>query len=373
MNSIVILDYVDVVSSPTSATIAAIEKAFGVTGLGLILVRGVPGFIEARAAALPHSFTFASLPVVTKRVYEHPISHYSFGWSHGKEKLAGKPDAAKGSFYFNPVYDEPDAARGELLRDPTLAPFLTNNIWPSVHDAPSFEADIKVLSRLMVETGAALAPHVDAFTALFLASRGASSPVPSATLERVIRDSRSHKGRLLYYFSQADSCSNATSAATDNNDTWCGWHNDHSSLTALTPALFFDPSGKQTTPTDATGGLYIRSRDGTTVRAVIPSDCLAFQIGEAAQIMSGGSLQATPHCVRSLGAVDAALSRGTLAVFCGPDHDTPMASPTGALVEDVLRGAQGELLPPGVPTLISRWRETDSFREFSLRTLSAYY
>ncbi len=32
---------------------------------------------------------------------------YSFGWSHGKEKLEGKPDTAKGSFYFNPIHDRP--------------------------------------------------------------------------------------------------------------------------------------------------------------------------------------------------------------------------------------------------------------------------
>jgi len=27
--------------------------------------------------------------------------------SHGKERLEGKPDTAKGSFYFNPVHDKP--------------------------------------------------------------------------------------------------------------------------------------------------------------------------------------------------------------------------------------------------------------------------
>lgn len=31
-----------------------------------------------------------------KRQYEHKESFYSFGWSHGKEKLQGRPDVAKG-------------------------------------------------------------------------------------------------------------------------------------------------------------------------------------------------------------------------------------------------------------------------------------
>ena len=32
---------------------------------------------------------------------------YNVGWSHGKEKLGDKPDFAKGSFYANPLFDEP--------------------------------------------------------------------------------------------------------------------------------------------------------------------------------------------------------------------------------------------------------------------------
>lgn len=376
MNRIVTLEYADLLKAPSPTTIADIEAAFGVTGLGLLLVRGVPNFAQARAAALPHAFTFGTLPKSTLDKYEHAASSFSFGWSHGKEKLGGKPDSAKGSFYFNPILDEPDAIRNELTLDPSLAPFLHSNIWPTVTDAPEFEQDIKILSRLMVETGAILAPHVDAFTASFLKNRGASLPIPSATLECVIRDSLTHKGRLLYYFSSSSSSSNTdTGIDTDTNndsvDSWCGWHNDHSSLTALTPALYFDHLGHQTIPKDTKGGLYIRARDGTTVRAVIPSDCLAFQIGEAAQIMSGGSLQATPHCVRA--SSDTTLSRGTLAVFCGPEHSARMNSPEGAHNDDILKGAQGELLPQGVPTLFSRWKSTDTFREFSLRTLASYY
>lgn len=35
----------------------------------------------------------------------HQDSCYSFGWSHGKEKLQGRPDVSKGSYYANPQYD----------------------------------------------------------------------------------------------------------------------------------------------------------------------------------------------------------------------------------------------------------------------------
>ena len=39
--------------------------------------------------------------------YEKPETFYSFVWSHGREKLQGKPDYAKGSYYANPQYDKP--------------------------------------------------------------------------------------------------------------------------------------------------------------------------------------------------------------------------------------------------------------------------
>jgi hypothetical protein len=50
---------------------------------------------------------FATQPEEAKKKTEHPESHYSFGWSHGKEVLEGKPDYSKGSYYNNPVFDRP--------------------------------------------------------------------------------------------------------------------------------------------------------------------------------------------------------------------------------------------------------------------------
>jgi hypothetical protein len=37
----------------------------------------------------------------------HEESFFSFGWSHGKEMLEGKPDFSKGSYYNNPIFDSP--------------------------------------------------------------------------------------------------------------------------------------------------------------------------------------------------------------------------------------------------------------------------
>lgn len=65
----------------------------------------------------------------------------------------------------------------------------------------------------------------------------------------------------------------------------------------LTSAQFFKGHQPVACP-DPTCGLVIRNRAGREIRVVIPPDCIAFQVGRAMSIHSGGRLQATPHCVR---------------------------------------------------------------------------
>ena len=69
-----------------------------------------------------------------------------------------------------------------------------------------------------------------------------------------------------------------------------------------------------------TSGLYIRTRGGDLIKVSIPPDCLAFQTGEALELVTAGKLQATPHCVR-VGQTQggAKISRETFALFMQPD------------------------------------------------------
>jgi hypothetical protein len=69
----------------------------------------------------------------------------------------------------------------------------------------------------------------------------------------------------------------------------CGLHVDHSLLTALTSATFVDESKEgfplansnipeiQNAIRDA--GLYIQTRGQNFIKADIPNDCIAFQLG----------------------------------------------------------------------------------------------
>jgi isopenicillin N synthase-like dioxygenase len=228
--------------------------------------------------------------VQVKAKYEHKASFYSFGWSHGKESLEGRPDVAKGSYYANPLYDRPTEDE-RLIKD--FAPFVHPNIWPT-DDLPEMEQAFKALGRLIVDVGLLVARQCDVYV------RSRCSTYPELRLYKIIRDSVCCKARLLHYFPLVDEKSAAGGAgAVDALDmsNWCGWHNDHGSLTGLTPALYLDPSHRPVSPNDDSG-LYICSRSGEIVRATMPSNHLAFQIGETAQIHSGGVLQATPHAVK---------------------------------------------------------------------------
>merc|ERR1712165_172015 len=140
------------------------------------------------------------------------------------------------------------------------------------------------------------------------------------------------------------------SSAQDVNDTdfsdWCGWHKDHGSLTGLVPAMYIDAQGNQVKCPDPQSGLYIKSRVGRTVHVQLPKDSLAFQVGETAQIHTGGILQATPHAVRGCSGSDSqSISRQSFAVFMEPEYHGDMDIPKGKTIEDAQQKEAERYLP----------------------------
>lgn len=264
------------------------------------------------------------------------------------------------------------------MEDPAIieqySSFVHPNIWPSNEDCPGFEPAFKALGQIIVDTGILLTKACDAYVKSQL-------PLSRANhLGDIIRTSRCTKARLLFYFpvKTTNPPSSTSSPSTGNTDveeemsSWCGWHNDHGSLTGLTSAMFFDAQGNEIPCPDPKAGLYIRTRTGVTIRGVIPPDCIAYQIGETSQVHTGGVLQATPHCVRA--AEVEGVSRGTLAVFMEPMWNEYMNVPEGSNPEQILAGARGELLPKGVPKLVDRWTGNDqTFGGFTDKTLASYY
>ena len=152
--SVEVLDYNDLMNGKDCSD--QIERAYGEHGCGILTVKNVPGIIEARRSLLPLAKDFASLDDAIKLKYENKETFYSFGWSHGKEKLQGKPDVSKGSYYANPQYDEPSTDAELIKKYPA---FLHPNIWPK-EDLPQLEMAFKSLGRLIVDTGTLVAQQV---------------------------------------------------------------------------------------------------------------------------------------------------------------------------------------------------------------------
>jgi isopenicillin N synthase-like dioxygenase len=338
----------------------AIAAAYGFDGLGLLAVSGVPNLTALRQNLLPLAKRFAELPDATKAKMEDPGSFYSVGWSHGKEKMSeGKFDFAKGSFYANPLHDKPVDDEKLIKEYPA---FLAPNIWPR-EDLPEFEEAFKTLGRLVVEVGLLVAKQADKYVSK------KSKGYPPTKLHDIIKTSRTPKARLLHYFPIEE-----TEVDSADFSSWCGWHNDHGSLTGLVPAMFIDQNNNSVPPPRPDAGLYVKGRDGQMVHVVVPGDHLAFQIAEAASIHSGGILQATPHCVRGCPSTKGnPISRETLAVFMEPEWHEAMNLPEGATKEDACKGSSEAYLPPGVPFLAKRWNPTDDFGQFSKATFESYY
>ncbi len=239
IGDVVELDYRDLIEGKDLSQ--EIAKAYGFDGIGVLTVKNVPGFREARDALLPLSREFALLPDVTKEKYVHAESYYSFGWSHGKEKLQNQPDISKGSFYNNPQYDRPVDDEEIISKFPT---FAHPNVWPT-EDLPQLEPAFKALGQIIVSVGTLVAQQCDRYVKSLCPTYGERG------LENIISKSLCCKARLLHYFPIESS-----SAVNDGYDfsNWCGWHNDHGSLTGLTSAMFMDNEGNIVENVDPSAG-----------------------------------------------------------------------------------------------------------------------
>jgi isopenicillin N synthase-like dioxygenase len=263
----------------------------------------------------------------------------------------GKYDFSKGSFYANPQYDESKYDE-ELAK---LGNINAPNIWPK-KSIPELEPAFKDLGRLIVDTGLLLSAQLDKFV------ESRNTRYETGKLYRIIRDSTGCKGRLLHYF--------PIEKEKELEEEWCGWHNDHGTLTGLTSALYVGRDGQEVAFKEEEGGLFVRSRDGSDYKASIPADCLAFQIGETAQVHSGGLLRATPHCVvRSKKLVGSGVSRNTLAVFMQPEWNESMQIPDNVKYEDVLEKKSFNI---NIPRLEQRWQREDNFFNFSQKTFKFF-
>ncbi|KAI9824176.1 MAG: hypothetical protein M1826_007434 [Phylliscum demangeonii] len=340
-----------------------LEAAFGTTSLGILLVHGLPAqYLDLRGRVLGYASLLANLPADELAKLECAEAKWLVGWSRGRETLKnGVYDRLKGSFYVNCAFyqrekrrkdaggqwltSEIDARQNPSLNQATTSAhhpsafpeYTTPNRWSAESVLAGFRPDVTALCTLMIDTAVLVARACDRY------AEATVDRYPARCLEQMVRRSTTTKARLLHYFpppAPPERTTDDDDADDEDDDSWCATHLDHGCLTALTSALWVDestrPLRETTAPcssgSSAAAGLYIRSRTGATVPITIPPDQLAFQTGEALQILTRGHFHAVSHFVKAYhhhhqphaagtGTAAPQIARNTLAVFTQPNLD----------------------------------------------------
>ncbi|PYI05038.1 Clavaminate synthase-like protein [Aspergillus sclerotiicarbonarius CBS 121057] len=347
-------ELIDGTVSPSTLT-----EAFGPSSLGIILVKDLPpNFTSLRAQVLSNASYLASLPEAELESLTSPPSKYLIGWSLGKETLRdGHFDTHKGSYYLNCAFYNNSTLQGppaSSLND-SFPEYTTPNIWPAESSLPTFRSSFEALCTVIIDTAALVARACDRFAVDHVEA------YETGYLEHVVRGSVTSKARLLHYFPTSTSTTTSSEGTEkeqqqeegsnegeDDDDDWCATHLDHGCLTGLTSAMFIDEAAHPPNQSDKTSplpelssspdpkaGLYIRSRTGQIVKVNIPKDCLAFQTGEALQLITKGQFRAVPHFVKGAKGVGR-IARNTLAVFTQPNLEEEVQA--GVTFGDFARG-----------------------------------
>ena len=344
--SAVVVSYADLLNGDCDVS-DAILNAYGPGGLGVVLISGVPDWETLTESTIPLAHRLVNLGSDSLNGLEHEPSMFNSGWSFGKEKLGDKPDFKKGSFYFNPLRDDP---RPDIREKYPWA--LPENRWPK-KELPEFEVMCKKLGSRMHEVIVALARRIDGMKL--------GTPIASE-----LETSMKAKGRMLYYFPLSQE---ELADAAKHPDGWIGWHNDSGFLTGLTPDMYFKHSSGEIVPNPEpeTAGLWVADRSGVLRKISIPSDCMAIQCGECLQVVTGGKLVATPHCVRPpLHHTD--ISRACMPLFVDSTPEFRLECPNGD-IDAVFQNTVKQWVPP----LADRWTQGQTFADFLGTSFKAYY
>lgn len=246
--------------------------------------------------------------------------------------------------------------------------YTGDNIWPREELLPGFRQTFEELSSLIIDVASLVARACDNYAAM------AITGYKAGYLQAMVETSSTTKARLLHYYppehttrsdpppdssvspQETPHADDPDQSEIKDQDSWCATHIDHGCLTALISALYIDesahlpqhpyPSSNSDEPNNhhlpalppvnapsPSAGLYIQSRTSTITKVTIPPDCLAFQTGEALQLITEGKFRAAPHFVRA-GAVASRddgrrIARNTLAIFMQPELEEVVNRRTG--------------------------------------------
>ena len=258
------------------AACTKILEGFGTYGLIYVLGHGIDFALRDRLFERFARFTDRSEG--EKQPYNRGDIWFQRGWTPPNTERAvvagGQPDF-KECFFAAPLPVDDTLA----LEYPEIC---APNIWPD--DDVAFAREHTELGRALHETGATI-----------LMGLAMSLGLPSRCFDHRLAGAP-HVFRLLRYLPLDE-------AQVSKGVLWGEEHTDFNLLTLLPGGRFLDPAGEPCERPDEGSGLYLRTRpteehpDGIKIRGVAPEGCIVAQVGQQLEILTGGSVLATPHVI----------------------------------------------------------------------------
>lgn len=334
MKKLISIQYEDLFRS---SIVSSIKAAFDPNSLGVIAIRKVPCFDHFRIRLLQEGIKM----VHDRRVHEleSPETKYKVGFNPGAEKSRYKWSLDKNSygqtnFTGNIFYDTYDELGLRI-----------ENKWPAWQ--PEYKESFINCGKVMRDVSLRLSPHID----LYLNSLG----YKSIFYDAIKKNDLICKGRFLGYFHQ--------DGVDYTKENWATAHRDYSVMTALTEPLIIDEDTQQEVKLEHSG-LVITAQNQDHMIERLEPDTMLVQLGEVAEIISGGLLTGTPHQVKHFEG-SKRLFRGQFVLFMDPLPNTvlePVRCPP-QFVE-----SSKELLP-----IAYRWQPGQTFGNYYANTRNSFY
>lgn len=254
----------------------ALKLGFGTFGLVYVADHGLTAAEQDRFYDSFHRLT--KKPESEKQTWARADLWYQRGWTPPNTEKAvaagGQPDFKE--CWFNAPMDYDEAAA--RLHPELYAP----NVWPEGDD--EFRAVYTQVGKLLHMVGETL-----------LVGVAQSYGLEAQTLVGLVQGAP-HVFRAIRYLP-------LTAEQADARILWGEEHTDFNLLTILPGGRFLDSDERPCAKPDEASGLFLRTRataenpNGTLVPGVAPPGCMVAQVGQQLEILTGGTLVATPHVI----------------------------------------------------------------------------
>lgn len=280
-----VIDYQNL-TNPSSFTIQETKKALN--RHGIIGIKGIPDYQINIENLINDAKKFYSLSPEEKEKYSPNRKAGEWvGYEMGKQKFR-REDGSE-------VLSTSKCSYYAYVTNGRLDPQVVQNIWPPINVC-NLETTFMTIGYIM-----------EGVIKKVIDITGCIQNTP------ILPDSFNAIGRLLQY----------TSSDSSNSNPWCEAHFDHGMFTALIPAYYWRDNEHIQEPEEA--GFFVTLSDNECYKVVVDDPTtLLLLVGEFAQLVTNGQLQAIKHEVRR--ALDPKITRITQAVFLCPDPNETIIS-----------------------------------------------